>query len=248
MNILITGYRGFIGRNLTESLAEQNMRYNLFLYDRSNNDDDLNTMCRECDIVFHLAAVVRPSNPMDYSNNTSLTNKMINYLRSRTVPCPIVFASSIQAELDNPYAECKREEEKLILKYGSESNVPVYIFRFPNLFGKYSRPNYTSVISTFCYNTSHNYPITINNPAATIHFAYISDVLTKVIETAIRLKEPSQQGIINIEEYSEVTLGELAYYMSTLKDGVEPKIERSDSFYNQLKSVYEWFKLQSFDK
>lgn len=241
MNILITGYKGFIGKNLIEILNNNNPNNNLLLFDKDNSEKELMNMCKKCDVVFHLAAIIRPTVPADYDINISLTSKLLRYLVIMKNTCPVMFASSIQVFFDNPYAECKRIEEQMILDYGSQNNIPTYIFRFPNLFGKYSRPNYTSVISTFCYNTSHNLPITVNNPSTYIHFAYVQDILTEVIHTVLINSNSMNGAIIDFDTYSTVSLGELAYYMGTLKNGLEPKIKRNDSFYVSLQDTYKWF-------
>lgn len=241
MNILITGYKGFIGRNLIDAFDKVTKNNNYFLYDKNNTENDLKEMCANCNIVFHLAAVVRPQNHSDYLLNTSLTAKLLSFLKEQANDCPVIFASSIQAVLDNPYAKCKREEEKMILDYGKQNKIKTYIFRFPNLFGKYSKPNYTSVISTFCYNSSHNLPIVVNDPSAIINFAYIDDVLATVFNIIFSNDKNPNYDIIQIKNYYPVGLGELAYYMQTLKSGLTPELYRNDNFYEKLKITYEWF-------
>lgn len=247
MNILITGYKGFIGRNLIETLERTNHNDTLLLFDRNNSDDELKEMCAKCNIVFHLAAIVRPKDPSDYCLNTNLTMKVLKYLVEQNNFCPIMFASSIQAILNNSYAECKRSEEKLIFDYGRFYNAKTYVFRFPNLFGKYSKPNHTSVIATFCYNTSHDLPIVVNNPSAKIKFAYINNVLDQVINIVFDSSGIKYNHIINIEQYITVTLGELVYYMGMLKNHEFPEIHRNNNFYEQLEIVYDWFANQTIN-
>lgn len=239
--ILITGYQGFIGQNLINILDKTNYKYSLLLFGRRNTEDELEDMCAQCDMVFHLAGVVRPNDSSEYNNNTVLTERLLHHLVEKKNTCPIMFASSIQVERNNPYGECKKTEEKLIIEYGRENNTQAYIYRFPNLFGKYSKPNYTSVVATFCYNTSHDLPLTVNNPAATIHFAYIDDILDDIVLEMFGSRKIVIQKIVNFEKYSVVTLGELAYYMSTLKEDKKPMIHRNDSFYENLRKVYRWF-------
>ena len=240
MNILITGSKGFIGKNLIEILSNDTHDYKLLLFDQNNSEQELMEMCGKCDVVFHLAAVVRPVDPEDYDINMTLTSKLLSYLIVMNNICPVMFASSIQVALDNPYAECKRVEEQMILEYSRQNNVSVYIFRFPNLFGKYSHPNYTSVISTFCYNTSHDLPITVKNPSADIRFAYVQDVLKEAIDTVLNNND-IKDVVIDIDKYSTVSLGELVYYMGILRKGLEPKIKRKDLFYMKLQHTYNWF-------
>lgn len=246
MNILITGYKGFIGRNLIEIFNNGNSDNNLLLFDKDNSEKELMIMCGKCDVVFHLAAIVRPDDPIDYNINMSLTSKLLKGLVGMNNVCPIMFASSVQVALENPYAKCKKVEEQMILDYGRQNKVDTYVFRFPNLFGKYSRPNYTSVISTFCYNISHDLPIIINNPSIYINFAYVQDVLKEVIGIVLGGNN-EKNGIIDINKYSTVSLGELAYYMGTLKSGMRPMIRRKDLFYRNLKSTYIWF-IEDYEK
>lgn len=241
MKILVTGSKGFIGQNLTKMLRERGEIEEILEYDKGNTYDELESFCREVDAVFHLAAVLRPESLSGFDDNVDLTTQLLDNLGNARNMCPVMFASSIQADLDNPYGRCKRIEESKIIEYGRESGANTYVFRFPNLFGSMSRPNYTSVIATFCYNTVKGLPITVNNPAAQMKFAFVEDVLGEVIDVVLGNRKAQANQITRIEKYYPVGLGELAYYMETLKLGMPPAIPREDDFYDKLKETYLWY-------
>lgn len=211
-------------------------------YNRNSSYEELERFCTRADAVFHLAAVLRPETLNGFNDNINLTSHMICCLEKCENKCPIMFASSIQADLNNPYGNCKRVEEKKFIEYGKRNSINTYIFRFPNLFGIMSKPNYTSVIATFCYNTIKELPVIVNDPAVQIKFAFIEDILKRVINVVFTNKNGQANQIITIDKYYCVGLGELAYYMQTLKLDSKPKIIRDDDFYEKLKYVYEWYK------
>ena len=236
--ILITGYKGFVGKNLINYISNNFKPKSLLLFDTENTENQLIDFCDKADILFHLAAVQRPSDSSEYKDNITLTDKIINFL-SNNKKCVVFFSSSIQSELNNPYGESKRIEERKLLDFGKKNGNPVYIFRFPNLFGTMSKINYTSVVSTFCFNTSHNIPISINDPSTIMKFAYIVNVIELVIDTISNSKESNK--IYEIEDVYNVSLGELAYYMGVMKNDSQNKIVRNDNFVENLQIVYKWF-------
>lgn len=243
MKVLITGSNGFIGNNLKEILdLPEDKKIEIYEYNRSSTVNDLEKYCDEVDVVYHLAAVLRPSAPYSYDDNIVLTTELLRFLRQSKNKCPIMFSSSEQAVLDNPYAISKRREEKLIINYGLENGVNTYIFRLPNLFGRWSKPNYTSVIATFCYNTINNLPITVNDPGRKIKFAEIKTSLFQIIKIVNSSDNHMANRIILIDDCFEVSLGELAYYMGTLKNEEEPKLHRTDNFYEKLYESYKYQK------
>ena len=247
MNILITGANGFIGRNLQSIISKCNNNNEIMLFDRNNKSEELREFCQKADCVFHLAAVLRPENNQEYENNIDLTSLLLKNLELFNNKCPVMFSSSIQADLDNPYGRCKRAEEDLIIKYGKKNDVHTYVFRFPNLFGIMSRPNYTSVVATFCYNTIRGLPITINNPATKMKFCFVETILEKVYLLVTENRPEKANQIVNIEEYYEVGLGELVYYMEVLRTGSKNKIRRKDDFFCKLKQTYQWYQVNSDD-
>lgn len=245
MNILITGYKGFIGSNLVNKLRQKEGHdidgNTLLLFDKDDDEKQLELMCSQCDFIFHLAAVVRPTDPLEYSTNKTLTKRLLSFLSEANNRCPIVFSSSIQVALDNEYSKCKKFEENLLQEFGASNGSKVFIYRFPNLFGRFSRPNYTSVISTFCYNTSHGIPITINDPSTLINFAFIDDVLDQVLSETLYATNSGDSGIRTIINTFSIGLGKLAYYMELLKRGDIPESFRNDCFLKKLQETYDWF-------
>jgi UDP-2-acetamido-2,6-beta-L-arabino-hexul-4-ose reductase len=181
MKILVTGSNGFIAKNLIAELKNRGF-YEIFEYNRYTDSKLLKNYCKESDFIFHLAGVNRTSNDNDFiASNINFTNELLSLLKSHNNRCPILISSSIQSELDNPYGKSKKAQEEIILNYSIENNVKVFIYRFPNIFGKWSRPNYNSAIATFCYNISRNLPIRIDDTSKVITLAYIDDVVNQLI-------------------------------------------------------------------
>ncbi len=176
MKILVTGAKGFVGSNLIARLSF--LGHEVFSFDKENNYEDLVKFIYQADFVFHLAGVNRPKDNKDFNQNYSLTNDLITAEKKTGIHIPIVFTSSTQALLDNEYGKSKKEAEDLLLN----SNLPVYVCRCPNLFGKWCRPNYNSVVATFCYNVAHNIEINVNKDANPISFLYIDDLIDLFID------------------------------------------------------------------
>src|SRR5690554_6859027 len=166
MNILITGANGFIGKNLVAELSSSRPDYTLLRYDMKTDPALLDDFCREANFVFHLAGVNRPKEQSEFmEGNFGFTSKLLDCLKKHNNSCPIMLASSIQAELDNPYGASKKAGEDLLFDYGRENGADVLIYRFPNVFGKWCRPNYNSAVATFCNNIANNLPIKVNDPS-----------------------------------------------------------------------------------
>lgn len=185
MRILITGSEGFIGKNLSATFA-LNSNYELMLYDKNNTLTQLKDMISMSDFVFHLAGINRPQNEEEFNEgNKELTELIVDMLTNRWnttgIAVPVAISSSTQAELDNPYGISKRMAEEAVTRYGSETGAKTYIYRFPNVFGKWSRPNYNSAIATFCHNIARGLPITVNNRETAMRLVYIDDVVTELI-------------------------------------------------------------------
>ena len=242
MKVLITGSNGFIGSNLKKILTSRENAIKLFEFNRCSRLDELKEYCTEVDVIYHFAAVLRPRTPSGYEDNIILTSELLRLLKESGNKCPIMFSSSIQAVLNNPYAESKRKEEKMIINYGLENKVNTFVFRLPNLFGRLSKPNYTSVIATFCYNTINNFPIIINEPGRKIEFAEIQEALSEIIEIVESNEDKMANRIISTKKCYSVSLGELAYYMGTLKNTEGPQLNRKDNFYAKLYETYLYYK------
>lgn len=182
MKVLVTGANGFVGKNLISHLS-LNKEIEVLKYDIDSTEEDLDKYTKECDFVYHLAGVNRPQNTSEYmEGNLGFTNILLNKLIENNNKCPIMISSSIQAELENDYGKSKKAGEDLIFKYGKENNVKTYVYRFPNLFGKWCRPNYNSVIATFCNNIANNLEIIVNDGNKELNLAYIDDVCEELIE------------------------------------------------------------------
>ena len=203
MKILVTGSNGFVGKNLVESLKNIKYGYDkvhsidglsdpsdltIVGYDRTNSYDDLKNACKDCDFIFHLAGVNRPKDNDEFmKGNYGLTSDLLNLLIQYNNKAPIMLSSSIQASLiaryaSSEYGKSKRAGEELLFEYGQDHDVPVYVYRFANLFGKWCKPNYNSVVATFCYNMAHDLPITVNDPSTTLDMVYIDDVIEELLQ------------------------------------------------------------------
>ena len=188
-NVLITGANGFIGKNLMASLA-QVKDLKLTSFDTEDDPDTLFDLVEKADFIFHLAGVNRPLNPAEFrSGNFGLTQTLIAHLLKSAKKTPLLLSSSIQATQatqslqENPYGLSKKEAEDAVFHYGKETGAPVYVFRLPNVFGKWSRPNYNSAVATFCHNIARELPVQINDPKAILNLVYIDDVVKEFIAT-----------------------------------------------------------------
>ena len=221
MNILITGAQGFVGRNLASQLknirdgkagnyAVSGKELSIFEYDLNSSPEELDDYCRKADFVFNLAGVNRPKDPTEFmQGNFGFASTLLSMLRKHGNTCPVMISSSIQAALDNPYGESKRAGEQLLFDYARETGAKVLVYRFPNLFGKWCRPNYNSVVATFCHNIAHDLPITVNDPSIEIHLAYIDDVVDELI-AALSGREHREGDYCYIPGSHRVTLGKIA--------------------------------------
>lgn len=192
MNILVTGASGFVGKNLLSQLRNirdgkaknyaVGMDLTLYEYDLGSTPEELDAYCRTADFVFNLAGVNRPKDPAEYmAGNFGFASTLLDTLKKYGNTCPVMIASSIQAEQDNPYGESKRAGEQLLFDYSAQTGAKVLVYRFPNLFGKWCRPNYNSAIATFCHNIARDLPITVNDPSVELHLVYIDDVVDELI-------------------------------------------------------------------
>ncbi|MBQ4048085.1 MAG: capsular polysaccharide biosynthesis protein CapF [Clostridia bacterium] len=196
MKILITGAQGFVGKNLTAALA--NIRDGkdrthpelsideLFLYDVDSDPAVLADYCEKAEFVFHLAGVNRPQNAEEFmQGNFGFTSTLLETLKACGNTCPVALSSSIQATLigryDSDYGRSKKAGEDLLFTYGEETGAKVLVYRFPNLFGKWCRPNYNSAVATFCHNIANNLPITVNDPAVSLELLYIDDLVDEML-------------------------------------------------------------------
>jgi UDP-2-acetamido-2,6-beta-L-arabino-hexul-4-ose reductase len=208
IRILITGGRGFLGRNLTAHLLERK-DCETTIFGRGDSAEDLRNWLLEADVIFHLAGVNRPQDPIDFDRgNAELTEQSCQILREGGRAPKIVFSSSIQAEVANPYGASKAKAEKALRQFAREAGACVRIYRLKNLFGKWCRPNYNSVVATFCHNIANDLPITISDPAREVELSYVDDVVTAFLAEIDGLCTASEAGK-EIPSY-RVQLGDLA--------------------------------------
>ena len=196
MDILITGSAGFVGKNLTAALKAirdgKDRRFptlkigKLWLYDVDSPAEVLEEACGQADFVFHLAGVNRPEDPAEFmTGNFGFSSVLLETLRKKGNTCPVMLASSIQATLigryDSDYGRSKRAGEDLFFRYGDQTGAKVLVYRFPNLFGKWCRPNYNSAVATFCHNIAHDLPITVSDPGVLLELLYIDDLVEEMV-------------------------------------------------------------------
>lgn len=207
--ILVTGSEGFIGRNLCLALRRTG-DFSVLGFDVANSANELPELAKRADLVFHLAGVNRPKDAGEFrAGNVDLTQRLCEALATAGRRTPLVLSSSTQAELDNPYGQSKRGAEDVVLHYHEATQAPVYLYRFPNVFGKWSRPNYNTVVATFCHNISRGLPVQISNPANVIRFIYVDDVVQAFLEIARRTKHEPVAARPEPKEVFAITLGEL---------------------------------------
>lgn len=208
MRIVITGADGFIGRNLAARLREDGYD-DVVGIDQRSGTDGLRRAIEGASFVFHLAGVNRPTDPSEFvEGNLGFTETVARFLDEAGCGAPVVLSSSTQAALGNPYGESKRLAEEVLLSHAERTGAPVYLFRLSNVFGKWARPNYNSVVATFCHNIARSLGITINDPMAALRLVYIDDV----VEAFVRLlgESGTPSGYLEVEPVYETTVGELA--------------------------------------
>ena len=266
MNILVTGAKGFVGRNLVENLKNirdgKNRTRNLTIgeiyeYDLNTDPALLAEFCQKADFVFNLAGVNRPQNQEEFmQGNFGFASTLLDTLKACQNKCPVMIASSIQASCigryDNEYGRSKKAGEELVFAYGEETGAKVLVYRFPNLFGKWCRPNYNSAVATFCHNIANDLPITVNDPSVELELLYIDDLVEEMLD-ALEGKEHrcEFEGIDTILTEGgrycavpvshKVTLGEIVELLHRFKNQpktlVVPEIP-NNSFAKKLYSTY----------
>ena len=193
MNILVTGAKGFIGRNLVSQLHNiqsgkarnypvSGTELKVFEYDTDSDPAELDVYCKNADFVFNLAGVNRPKDQSEFmKGNFGFASLLLDTLKKHGNTCPVMISSSTQAALDNPYGESKRAGENLLFEYAEETGARVLVYRFPNVFGKWCRPNYNSAVATFCNNIANDLPIQVNDPKVVMNLVYVDDVVDELI-------------------------------------------------------------------
>ena len=216
MNVLVTGANGFIGKHVCLWLERRN--HTFFKYDIDSSIDELKKYISKSDIIIHLAGVNRPLTIEEfYDGNTNFTKKLVDLVKEIGKEVPIIYSSSVQAALKNDYGKSKRQAEL----YLANSGLPVYIYRFNNVFGKWCRPNYNSAVSTFCYNIAHNLPIVVNDPNHMITYIYVDDICKELVQVVEGRKTPSTRHINFIDPIYECSLGKISELLYYFKSKVE---------------------------
>lgn len=221
--ILITGANGFVGKNLQLHLSERK-DVQVRCFTRANTVDELPALLNGADFVFHLAGVNRPQDPAAFVvGNAGLTQALCTALAQVATTTgrkvPVVFASSIQAAQDNAYGQSKRAAEDALFALQHEYGVPVHVFRLPNVFGKWARPNYNSAVATFCHNTARGLPITVNDPAASLTLVYVDDVVQRFIHLLDGADAAlDAAGFATVAPQYSTTVGALAAQIQAFKE------------------------------
>lgn len=209
MKILVTGAKGFVGKNLISEL--KNRKYEDILeFDINTSPTLLDDFAEKCDFVFHLAGVNRPKEQKEFmEGNFGFTSVLLDTLKKHNNKAPVLITSSIQAALDNPYGRSKKAGEDLLLAYSKETAAPVFVYRMPNVFGKWCRPNYNSAVATFCHNISHGLPVQVNDPDVDMSLVYIDDVVAEFIN-ALEGRANQKDEFCEIPTVHHVKLGHIA--------------------------------------
>jgi len=250
MNILITGAKGFVGRNLVENLKNirdgKNKTYpdlvidDIYEYDIDSSLEQLEQYCKNAHFVFNLAGVNRPKTQEEFmQGNFGFASKLLDTLKKYDNKSPVMLSSSIQATLvgryaDGEYGKSKKAGEELFFEYEKQTGAQVFVYRFPNLFGKWCRPNYNSAVATFCYNTANDLPITVSDPKIELELLYIDDLVEEMLNAIL--------GVVNRCEYDGVNAvksenGRYCFVPTTHKVTLGEIVELLNSFKNQSKTL-----------
>ncbi len=230
-----------MGKNLRSALTDRcGDAHRLMLLDMPHTEEELLAAAAEADFVFHLAGVNRPTDPADFQKgNADFTQHLLELLKEKGKRPPVLLSSSIQAALENPYGQSKLSAEQAVADYGRETGSAVYLYRLPNVFGKWSRPNYNSAVATFCHNVARGLPITVNDPSVTLRLVYIDDV----VEEFLRAMEgqPHREGEwCTVQPVHEVNLGHMAELIQSfpaLRDSLTAP-DQSDPLVKKLYATY----------
>ena len=216
--VLVTGAKGFIGKNLVLELKNRKV-YEVFECDVDTTEEQLAQFAKECEFVFHLAGVNRPQRTEEFmEGNYGFTTKLLEILQKNGNMSPILMSSSIQAKLDNDYGKSKKAGEDYILDYGSKNSIATYVFRLPNVYGKWCRPNYNSAIATFCNNIARGLEIKVNDRSTLLTVVYIDDVVNAFIDATDGIVARDDDGYCKVSIEDKITLGEIVDTLYSFKD------------------------------
>ena len=255
MNILITGAKGFAGKNLVANLYTIKDGKNrtrpdilideIFEYDIDSTHEELREYCSKADFVFHLAGVNRPKDASEFSGNYGILSTVLDALKACSNKAPVMLSSSVQATLEgrfagSEYGKSKLEAENMLFDYEKDTGAKALVYRLPNLFGKWCRPNYNSAVATFCNNIAKDLPITVNDPSVELELLYIDDFVDEMLN-ALEGKETRNENFCEFSVTHKVTLGEIVKLLESFKAQsttlVMPEIPYN-SFAKKLYSTY----------
>jgi len=250
MKILVTGAKGFVGKNLVSTLnnikeGKDKTRpistdIEIYEYDIDTPKEKLDEYCKAADFVFHLAGVNRPKDEKEFmEGNFGFTSTLLSRLKEHKNKAPVLITSSIQAALDNPYGKSKKAGEDLIFSYGKESGAEVFVYRLPNVFGKWCRPNYNSAVATFCHNIANGLPITVNDRNHVMNLVYVDDVVDEFINT-LSGKANKDGDFCYVSIVHEIKLGEIADMLYSFKKSREDFSvpDQKEGFSKKLYATY----------
>ena len=251
MKILVTGAKGFVGRNLVSQLHNiqsgkarnygmEGKELTVFEYDVNSDASELDVYCRQADFVFNLAGVNRPKESSEFmKGNFGFASTLLDTLKKYGNTCPVMLSSSTQAAQDNPYGESKRAGEQLMFDYSKETGAKVLVYRFPNVFGKWCRPNYNSAVATFCHNIAHDLHIQVNDPDVVMNLVYVDDVVDELI-AALNGREHRKGDYCEVPVVHTITLGSIAVLIKSFRRMSEnlDVPDLSDAFTKKLYSTY----------
>ena len=259
MKVLITGAKGFVGKNLVKALEQirdgmdRRERYQsllpltIFEYDRDSSREELTTYCAEADFVFNLAGVNRPKEQSEFmEGNFGFASELLDALAGYKNTCPVMLASSAQASLEgrfagSEYGKSKLAGEKIFCKYSEKTGAPVLIYRFPNLYGKWCRPNYNSAVATFCNNIANGRPISVNDPSVELELLYIDDLVHEMMEALIGNETRGEKEFCQAGPIDRVTLEEIVALLEGFKaarNALDVPDVSANSFSKKLYSTY----------
>ncbi len=215
MRVLITGAKGFIGKNLTVRLSER-LGFEVIHFDRSDAPEALGAKLNDADAVVHLAGVNRPKDNSEFfAGNSDLTAHLCECIQATGRSIPLLLASSIQAELDNPYGRSKLSAEVLVEKFTLATGNPAVIYRLPNVFGKWCKPNYNSAVATFCFNIANELSVQVNDPSTELALVYIDDVVETIVKDLHNVRSGLTRSVVS--PVYGINLGDLVHQIEAFK-------------------------------